>query len=142
VLSCPITAMSGGTFSGDVKPRVWIFGGVLTVWVPAVLIPEAPGSGCREPRRVPGWVTRLGRNRCPLVPWVQDPDSSPRAFHRAGGRSRSLNGRQNRYSHVTMGTVSGLSHDHGASRYDRIHGVRPESGSTTRVRMYLHYKHV
>jgi hypothetical protein len=48
--------------------------------------------------------------------WVQDLDSSPRAFHRAGGRSHSLDRRQNRYSHVTAGTVAGSSHDHGASR--------------------------
>jgi hypothetical protein len=72
--------MGGGTFSRDVKHRVWIFGGVLIVGVPAVLILEAPGSGCREPKRVPGWVMRLGRNRCPSVPWVQDPDSSPEPF--------------------------------------------------------------
>jgi hypothetical protein len=38
---------------------------------------------------------------------VLDPDSSPRSFRRAGGRSWSLNGRQNRYSYVTAGAITG-----------------------------------
>jgi hypothetical protein len=46
------------------------------------------------------------------------------------------------YSHVTTGTVVGLSHNHGVSRYDRSHDVRPESGSMIGVGTYLHYKHV
>jgi hypothetical protein len=31
----------------------------------------------------------LGRNWRPMVPGVLDPDSSPQALHRAGGRSQS-----------------------------------------------------
>jgi hypothetical protein len=76
---------------------------------------EAPRRGCREPGHVSRRVMRMGRNRHPSVPWVQDPDSSPRACHRAGGRSRSLDGRQNKYSRITAFTIAGLSHDHGAS---------------------------
>jgi hypothetical protein len=39
---------------------------------------------------------------------LQDLDSSPRAFRRASGPSRSLDERQNRYSYVTMGTAVGF----------------------------------
>jgi hypothetical protein len=44
-------------------------------------------------------------NDDPLYSGVQDPVSSRRAFCRAGGRSRSLNGRQNMYSYITVGTA-------------------------------------
>jgi hypothetical protein len=37
---------------------------------------EAPERDCREPERVLSRVTRLGRNRRPSVPWVQEPDKS------------------------------------------------------------------
>jgi hypothetical protein len=98
--------------------QAWIFGGELTVHVPAVPVMEAPRCGSREPRRVPSRVTRLGHNRRPSVPWVQDPYSSPRAFRRAGGWSCLLDEMQNRYSQVTTGTIVGSSHDHGVSWYD------------------------
>jgi hypothetical protein len=39
---------------------------------------------------------------------IQDPDSSPQAFRRVGGWSRSLEGWQNRYSYDTTGTVVGF----------------------------------
>jgi hypothetical protein len=39
---------------------------------------------------------------------VQDPDSSPRAFRRVGGRGHSLDGRHNRYLYVTTGTAAGF----------------------------------
>jgi hypothetical protein len=45
-------------------------------------------------------------------------------------------GGQNKYSHVTMGTITGSSHDPGASWYDRSCDVQPKSRSTTRVRIY------
>jgi hypothetical protein len=44
-----------------------------------------------------------------MVPGVQVPDSSHRAFRRAGHRSHSLDGRQNRYSYVTTCTATGFS---------------------------------
>jgi hypothetical protein len=50
----------------------------------------------------------LGCNQWPVVLGVQDPDSSPRAFHRVGGRGCSLNRRHNRYSYVTTGTAAGF----------------------------------
>jgi hypothetical protein len=50
----------------------------------------------------------LGHSRRPVVRGVQDPDSSPRAFRRAGGRSHSVNRRYNRCSYVTMGTATGF----------------------------------
>jgi hypothetical protein len=50
----------------------------------------------------------LGHNQRPVVPGVQDTDSRPRAFRRAGGCHRSLDGRQNSYSYVTMGTATGF----------------------------------
>jgi hypothetical protein len=43
-----------------------------------------------------------------VVPGVQDPDSTHRAFHRASGQSRSLDGRQNRYSYVIIGAIEGF----------------------------------
>jgi hypothetical protein len=43
-----------------------------------------------------------------MVPGVLDPDSSPQAFRRVGGRSRSLNNMQNRYSYVTTGAITGF----------------------------------
>jgi hypothetical protein len=43
-----------------------------------------------------------------VVPEVQDPVSGPRAFRRVGGWSRSLDGMQNRYSYVTVGTTMGF----------------------------------
>jgi hypothetical protein len=43
-----------------------------------------------------------------MVPRVQDLSSSSQAFHRAGGLSHSLDGRQNRYSYVTAGTTVGF----------------------------------
>jgi hypothetical protein len=48
----------------------------------------------------------LGHNRWPAVLEVLDHDSSPRAFHRAGGRSQSLDSRQNRYSYVIVGAIT------------------------------------
>jgi hypothetical protein len=47
----------------------------------------------------------LGRNQRPTVLDVIDPNISPRAFRRVGGRSQSLNGRWNRYSYVTSGAI-------------------------------------
>jgi hypothetical protein len=43
-----------------------------------------------------------------MVLGVPDPKSSSQAFHRAGGRSRSLDGRQNKYSYDTAGTTVGF----------------------------------
>jgi hypothetical protein len=31
VLSCPVTTVGSGIFSGDAKPRAWIFGEVLII---------------------------------------------------------------------------------------------------------------
>jgi hypothetical protein len=59
----------------------------------AYLVLEALECGCREPWRVLSRTMWLGRNRCPLIPWVQHPDSSPHAFRLAGGQSRSLDER-------------------------------------------------
>jgi hypothetical protein len=59
----------------------------------AVSVLEALRCNSREPERVPSRVSWLGCNRCPSVPWVEDPNSSPRAFCRACGQSRSLDGR-------------------------------------------------
>jgi hypothetical protein len=64
-------------FLGMLSPQTWIFVAVLTIQVPAVSVLEALGHGCKEPGRVPSWVTRMGCNRHPSVLWVQDPDSSP-----------------------------------------------------------------
>jgi hypothetical protein len=50
----------------------------------------------------------LGHNRWIAVPVLQDPDSSSGAFHQASGQGRSLNGRQNGYSYVTMSTAMGF----------------------------------
>jgi hypothetical protein len=50
----------------------------------------------------------LDCNRRLVVPEVQDPVSGPRAFRRVGGWSRSLDGMQNRYSYVTVGTTMGF----------------------------------
>jgi hypothetical protein len=41
-----------------------------------------------------------------MLPRVLDPDSSPQAFRRAGGRSHSLDGRQ--YSYVIAGVTTGF----------------------------------
>jgi hypothetical protein len=43
-----------------------------------------------------------------MVPGVQDPNNSPRAFRKAGGRSWSPVGWQDRYSHGTVGMAAGL----------------------------------
>jgi hypothetical protein len=50
----------------------------------------------------------MGHNRWPMVSGVQDPDSSPRAFHRAGSRSRSLDESHNRYSYGTIDAITGF----------------------------------
>jgi hypothetical protein len=50
-----------------------------------------------------GWA-----NRWPIVPEVQDPDSSPRAFRPAGGRSWSFDEWQNRYSYETVRIATGF----------------------------------
>jgi hypothetical protein len=50
----------------------------------------------------------LGRNWRPAVPWVNYSNSSPRGLRRVGGRSRSLDGGQNRYSYDTVGTSVGF----------------------------------
>jgi hypothetical protein len=39
---------------------------------------------------------------------VKDPDSSPRAFRRAGSQNHSLNRKQNRYSYITTSTIAGF----------------------------------
>jgi hypothetical protein len=50
-------------------------------------------------------VSRLfNHNRRPMVSGVLYLDSSPRALHQAGGRSRSLDGGQIRFSYGTVGT--------------------------------------
>jgi hypothetical protein len=67
-------------------------------WLPSHLPLEGAGS----------YLDFLGHNRYPMVHGVLDLDSSPRAFHRLGGRNRSLDGRQNRYSYVTTGTAAGF----------------------------------
>jgi hypothetical protein len=69
--------------------------------------------GVLSPLAVCHWresvVSRFfGCNRRPAIPGVQDPDSRPRAFRGAGDRSRSLDGRQNRYLYVTAGTAAGF----------------------------------
>jgi hypothetical protein len=101
-LPCPITAVGGGAFPGDVKPpglNIWwsvdrlvTCGRILPCQAfnvtasrgpdsdGAYPILEVPGRGCREPGRVLSRVMRIGHNRCPSVPWVQDPGSSPRDF--------------------------------------------------------------
>jgi hypothetical protein len=48
----------------------------------------------------------LGHNWRHTVPRVLDPNSSPQSFHRAGGQSRSFDGRQNSYSYGTMGIAA------------------------------------
>jgi hypothetical protein len=50
----------------------------------------------------------LGRNWWPTVPGVLDLNSSPTPFHRASGRSWSLDIRHNRYSYVTAGAITGF----------------------------------
>jgi hypothetical protein len=37
----------------------------------AYLVLEAPGCDCQEPGCVSSWVTRMGHNRSPSLPWVQ-----------------------------------------------------------------------
>jgi hypothetical protein len=65
----------------------------------------------------------LGCNQWPAVPGVQDHNSSPQAFRRAGGRSHSLDWRQNRWP-KPFTQVSGRS----------LHGRHMESrGGTHRV---------
>jgi hypothetical protein len=67
-------------------------------------------------------VSRIvGHNQHPTVPEVQDPNNSPRAFHRAGGQSRSFNVRQNRYSYVTAGASTGFGGE--------IVGLKPPQSS-------------
>jgi hypothetical protein len=65
-----------------------------------------PGTGYPTPiiwLLVEFVVSRLlGCNWQPVAPSVEDPDSSPRAFHQAGGRSRSLVRWHNRSSHGTV----------------------------------------
>jgi hypothetical protein len=68
------------------------------IWFPSRLPLEGTGL----------YPDLLGRNQRPMVLTVQDPNSSPRAFHQADGRDHSLDGRQNRYSYVTMGTTTGF----------------------------------
>jgi hypothetical protein len=41
-----------------------------------------------------------------VIPGVQDPNSSPRAFCQAGGQSRLPIGWQNRYSYGTVGMTT------------------------------------
>jgi hypothetical protein len=53
----------------------------------------------------------LGRNRWHTVPRIHDPNNSPRTIRRAGGWGRSLDGRQIRYSYVTMSTIVGFDCD-------------------------------
>jgi hypothetical protein len=129
VLSCRYSgrwSLSRGRWS----PWAWTFVMVLTIREPVVLVLEAPRHGSREPGHVLSRVMRLGRNRHPSVPWVRDPESSPRVFCRVGGRSRLLNRKQNRYSHVTAGTVTGSNHDHGGV------AVWLESWHATVVKIY------
>jgi hypothetical protein len=59
--------------------------------------------------RIGPYPDLLDHNRWLAVPRIHDPDSSPRAIRRAGGRGCSLGGRQIRYSYVTMGTTAGFS---------------------------------
>jgi hypothetical protein len=82
-------------------------------WKPPGVAPGSPGVLSR--------VMGLNYNHRSSVPRVQDLDSSPRAICRACGWSHSLDGRQSSYSHVSASTVTGSSHDHGASRYDKRH---------------------
>jgi hypothetical protein len=67
---CPILSLQWAVapFPGDVKPWAWIFVAVLTVWVHAVPVLEAPRHDYQEPRHVPSRVTRVGHNRRPSVP--------------------------------------------------------------------------
>jgi hypothetical protein len=73
-----------------------------------------PVQGTWLPSRLPLEGTEpypdfLGSNQWPAVPGIQDSNSSPRAFHRAGGRGCSLNRRRNRYSSVAMCAAAGFS---------------------------------
>jgi hypothetical protein len=61
------------------------------------------------PRREPVVSRFLGHNQLLAVLGVLDPDSSPRAFHGAGGRSCSLNGRHYGYSYAAAGAATGFS---------------------------------
>jgi hypothetical protein len=69
---------------------------IRSIWFPSHLLLEGTGS----------YPDFLGLNRWPMVPRVQDPDSSPRTFRRVGSQSYSLDGRQNRYSYVSTGTAA------------------------------------
>jgi hypothetical protein len=53
----------------------------------------------------------LGRNRWHVVPSVQGPDSSPRAYRRVGAQGRSPSGWQIEYSYITVGTDTGFGGD-------------------------------
>jgi hypothetical protein len=76
-MSCFVAVEGGGTSLGDVMPPG------LDIWWrvhrtgTCVSGNGTPGRGSREPRLVPIRVLRSGRNRRPLVPWVQDPNGSP-----------------------------------------------------------------
>jgi hypothetical protein len=59
--------------------------------------------------REPVVSTILGCNQWPTVPRVLHLNNSPQAFYQAGGRSRSLDGRQNRNSYVIAGAAVGFS---------------------------------
>jgi hypothetical protein len=63
---------------GEVGPYL-----VWSTWFPSRL----PLEGIRP------YLDLLCRNQLSMVPKVQDPDSSPRAFHQVGGQGCLLNGR-------------------------------------------------
>jgi hypothetical protein len=72
-----------------------------------------PGMGCMVPQPYAAGGNRsypgvLGRNRRPVAPGVNYPNNSPRALRWAGGRSRSLDSGQNRFSYGTIGTSIGF----------------------------------
>jgi hypothetical protein len=71
-----------------------------------------PGTGCLTPviwLLVEYVMSRvLGHNRWPMIPRVQDPDSSLLAFPQVGGWSQSLAGWQNRSSHGSFRVTAAL----------------------------------
>jgi hypothetical protein len=69
-----------------------------------------------------------------MAPGVVDPDSSPRAFCRAGCQSWSLDSRQTRYSYVTVGATTGLSGE--------IMGVKPPRQIKTSMTSSLFCSHI
>jgi hypothetical protein len=61
--------------SGVGAMRHWLYLVAKALGVgPAVRILEAPGRSSQEPGCVLSHVSWLGRNQCPSVPWVQDPE--------------------------------------------------------------------